>query len=287
MSLSQWQAVFTDCLQGRDLDRMARASVAFDYRQVAGELRVDLALTDIMREAPSHPRFLKGLSLLGSKMRVPLGFRQRLEGRLDIKKDGLIPIQNLARYHAFARGITAPSTLERLEAVREACGDATTCEQSLREAFISISDLQEPRVMPELQLGDADERLAQRLFARGGVATRLAHRLQALEGARRGDPPGEGVVARQVLDGDEPVLLDVEAPFEPLPEPQRHAYLRAQQREALEEARVTRGLAHDVGQRQVHAQLAGDLTVVERHARARHPVEVASLKAVGEDRLQG
>jgi CBS domain-containing protein len=142
MSRSQWQAVFTDCLQGRDLDRMARASVAFDYRQVAGELHVDLALTDIIREAPSHPRFLKGLALLGSKWRVPLGFRQRLEGRLDIKKDGLIPVQNLARYDAFARGITAPTTLERLEAVREACGDDTSCEQSLREAFISMSQLQ-------------------------------------------------------------------------------------------------------------------------------------------------
>ena len=155
MSLSRWQAVFTDCLQGRDLARMARASVAFDYRQVAGELRVDLALTDIMREAPSHPRFLKGLSLLGSKMRVPLGFRQRLEGRLDIKKDGLVPIQNLARYHAFARGITTPTTLERLEAVREACGDATTCEQSLREAFISISELQLRHHARLLQAGRA------------------------------------------------------------------------------------------------------------------------------------
>ena len=142
MSLSQWQAVFSDCLQGRDIDRMARASVAFDYRQVAGELQVDLALTDIMREAPSHSRFLKGLALLGSKWRLPLGFRQRLEGHLDIKKDGLVPIQNLARYDAFARGITAPTTLERLEAVREACSKDTTCEQSLREAFISMSQLQ-------------------------------------------------------------------------------------------------------------------------------------------------
>src|SRR5450830_1190851 len=139
--------------------------------------------------------------------------------------------------------------------------------------------------MPELQLGDADERLAQRLFARGGVATRLAYSLQALEGGRRGDPPGEGVVARQVLDGDEPVLLDVDASLEPLPKPQRRTYLRAQQRKALEEARVTGGLTHDVGQRQVYLELAGDLTVVERHARAGHPVEVASLEAIGEDRL--
>jgi CBS domain-containing protein len=142
MSLSQWQAVFARCLEGRDLDRLARASVAFDYRQVAGELHVDLALTDIMREAPSHPSFLKGLAMLASKVRPPLGFRQRLEGSLDIKKNALVPIQNLARYHAFSRGITAPTTLERLEAVGEACGGEFDCERSLREAFISISHLQ-------------------------------------------------------------------------------------------------------------------------------------------------
>ena len=93
------------------------------------------------------------------------------------------------------------------------------------------------------------------------------------------------MVAGQVLDGDEPVLLDVETPFESLPEPQRRAYLRAEQLEALEKARVTGGLAHDVGQRQVDAELAGDLAVVERHAGARHAVEVAPLQAVAEDRL--
>jgi CBS domain-containing protein len=142
MSLSQWQEVFADCLEGRDLDRMARASVAFDYRQVAGELHVDLALTDIMREVPGHPAFLKGLALLGLKWRLPLGFRQRLEGFLDIKKDGLVPIQNLARYDAFARGITASTTLDRLEAVRETSRDDTSCERTLREAFISMSELQ-------------------------------------------------------------------------------------------------------------------------------------------------
>ena len=53
MSLSAWQQVFEDCLEGSDLERLARASVAFDFRQVAGELYIDLALTEIMREAPT------------------------------------------------------------------------------------------------------------------------------------------------------------------------------------------------------------------------------------------
>ena len=62
MTLSQWKAVFEDCLGGKDLDRMARASVSFDYRQIGGELYVDKALTDVMREAPSIRAFSPGSS---------------------------------------------------------------------------------------------------------------------------------------------------------------------------------------------------------------------------------
>ena len=142
MTLSQWKAVFEDCLDGRDLDRMARASVSFDYRQIAGELYIDKVLTDIIRTAPEHPRFLRGLVQLGTKVRPPLGFRGKLEGSIDIKKNGLVPIQNLSRYYAFATGITAPSTLERLAALRDIGGDVATSEQTLREAFISMTHLQ-------------------------------------------------------------------------------------------------------------------------------------------------
>jgi CBS domain-containing protein len=142
MSLSAWRQAFSSCLEGRDLERLARASVAFDFRQVAGELYVDLALTEIMRQAPEHKRFMSGLAQLGTRMRPPLGFRQKLPGLIDIKKDGLVPIQNLARYNAFMRGITAHSTLERLVAVREADGQETEAERSLREAYMSIAHLQ-------------------------------------------------------------------------------------------------------------------------------------------------
>ena len=193
MSLSKWKAVFDDCLQGRDLDRMARASVAFDYRQVAGELRVDLALTDIMREAPVHPRFLKGLELLGAKFRPPLGFRQRLEGFLDIKKDGLIPIQNLARYHAFARRITAPTTLERLEAVREACGDDTTCEQSLRDAFISMSQLQLRHHARLLRAGRAPHNVIDVETLRPLTRVTLQEALREVAAAQKRSPWGSGL----------------------------------------------------------------------------------------------
>jgi CBS domain-containing protein len=142
MTLSAWRGVFADCLEGRDIERLARASVAFDFRQVAGELYIDLVLTDIMREAPAHKGFMRGLAQLGTRTRLPLGFRQRLEGSIDIKKHGLVPIQNLARYYAFSRGISAHSTVERLIAVRESDGEETVAERSLREAYTSMAHLQ-------------------------------------------------------------------------------------------------------------------------------------------------
>ena len=142
MTLSQWKAVFEDCLDGKDLDRMARASVSFDYRQIAGELFVDKVLTDVLREVPCHRGFLSGLVKLGTRVRPPLGFRGKLEGSIDIKKNGLVPIQNLARYYAFASGITSASTLERLVAVRDVAGEDATSERVLREAFVSMLYLQ-------------------------------------------------------------------------------------------------------------------------------------------------
>ena len=142
MPLSQWRATFEDCLEGKDLDRMARASVSFDYRQVAGELYVDKMLTDVMREAPGHKRFLQGLIQLGTRVRPPLSFRGKLEGSIDIKKNGLVPIQNYARYFAFASSITSASTLERLAAIVEVGGDDVIPERALREAFISMQHLQ-------------------------------------------------------------------------------------------------------------------------------------------------
>jgi CBS domain-containing protein len=142
LPLSKWCTVCSRALEDRDLDRLARASVTFDFRQIAGDLPVARALTDIIRESPQHDRFMNGLADLGTKSPSALTFLQRLPALVDIKKEGLQPIQNLARYHAFARGITAHTTLERLVAIQEAGGLTAESEQLLREAFLSMLHLQ-------------------------------------------------------------------------------------------------------------------------------------------------
>ena len=142
-TLSGWKKIFSECLEGDDLQRVLRASVCFDYRQAAGRLYVEQALTDVMREAPKHPQFLQWLSRLGSDLPPSIGgFRQKLDPSVDIKKGGLLPIQNLARYQALSRGITIQATLDRLAAARDLDADAAECVRTLRESYLTIKQLQ-------------------------------------------------------------------------------------------------------------------------------------------------
>ena len=143
MTLSGWKEVFSDSLESKDIVSRARAAVCFDYRQAAGRLYVEQALTDIMREVPSHPDFLHWLARTGSGFRPQVsGLRQKLDRFIDIKKGGLLPIQNLARYHALARGITIQATLERLAAVCELDAEGAECDRTLREAYLTTKQLQ-------------------------------------------------------------------------------------------------------------------------------------------------
>jgi len=142
MPASGWRRLFSDCLRGWDTDRLFRAAIGFDFRHVYGDLSIAPLLTDIIREAKGYSRFLNGLAQLGAEIPSPLGFRQRLSGPVDVKKSGLLPVQNLARFFAFAGGLTPLTTVERLVAVQEAGGKGSESAQSLREAYLSMAHLQ-------------------------------------------------------------------------------------------------------------------------------------------------
>jgi len=142
-TLTGWKDVFSKCLEGKDLEHVVHASVCFDYRQAAGGLYVTQALTDIMRTAPEHPRFLQWLARLGSDTPPSIGgFRKKLDPVVDVKDGGLLPIQNLARHHALARGITIQATLERLAAVCDLDATCAECDRTLRESYLTIKQLQ-------------------------------------------------------------------------------------------------------------------------------------------------
>ena len=138
MPQSAWLEVFRRCLEVWDWKHLLRASIAFDFRRVAGDLSIVTPLGDLLRQAPRRGGFLSGLAHMASQIPSPLGFRGRLTGPIDIKKSGLLPVENLARFYAFARGISAPTTVDRLLAVEASRGTAEGSARSLREAFDSM-----------------------------------------------------------------------------------------------------------------------------------------------------
>jgi CBS domain-containing protein len=140
---SGWRQVFTEALTNKDIISRARAAVCFDYRQAAGRLYVEQALTDIMRDVPSHPEFLRWLAGTASGFRPQVsGLRHKLDRVVDIKQGALLPIQNLARYHALSRGITIQATLDRLTALRDVDAEGAEGNRTLREAYLTIKQLQ-------------------------------------------------------------------------------------------------------------------------------------------------
>ena len=75
-------------------------------------------------------------------------------------------------------------------------------------------------VVLQLQLLERKVRLAQRAVALGALRVDLADRGQAVEGRLDRDPCARRVVAREVLDGDEPALLDVDNAVQLLTDPE-------------------------------------------------------------------
>jgi CBS domain-containing protein len=136
MSASNWAQVFRDCLESPDRSHLIRANVAFDFRAVAGGLEVTPDLVGILRDAKNHPDFLRRLARSATDFKPPLGFRGALPDKsFDLKKGGVIPIANLARFHGLANGITISSTLDRLVAVQELGALDAEAAAALREAF--------------------------------------------------------------------------------------------------------------------------------------------------------
>jgi CBS domain-containing protein len=145
LTQSEWVRVFHDCLEGPDRSHLVRAAVAFDFRQVVGGLEIVRPLVEIERQAPRYPDFIRRLARTATDFTPPTGFRGRLtlddDGRIDLKRRGVVPIANLARFHALQAGVTISSTVGRLHAAQDAGTIAPDTAAALLEAFALITRL--------------------------------------------------------------------------------------------------------------------------------------------------
>jgi len=157
MSESQWVQTFRDCLESPDRSHLVRAAVAFDFRHVAGGLEVTPPLVAVLRDARAHPGFLGQLARTATDVppAIPHRFFVRRWERqeVDLKKGGVVPIANLARFHALANGITVSATLDRLVAAEALGAINKETAQSLREAFAVIGQVRVDHHAEQIRAG--------------------------------------------------------------------------------------------------------------------------------------
>ncbi len=147
-SIEEWGTAIHDWLSRRVDERIALViSITIDARVVAGS--PDLDPRRFLWEASNRPQLLRSVLRSAIATRPPTGFLGHLvvehggqhRGTLDIKRRGLGPVVDLARFAALEAGAHSTSTSERL---RDAA-DAGTLDgeqaRSLQHAYELFADL--------------------------------------------------------------------------------------------------------------------------------------------------
>jgi CBS domain-containing protein len=135
-------------------------SVLVDSRPVWG-IHTGTPVADSLRLAPDNPALLRLLARFALSHRPPTGFFRGLvvestgehRGRLDLKRGGVIPIVDLARWAGMAAGVTSASTLERLRAAAAAGTMSEGQARTLEDALTLITGLRVEHQVAQLRAG--------------------------------------------------------------------------------------------------------------------------------------
>lgn len=160
--VAAWIGYFREWLQRTDHKNVTLAANFFDMRTVWGDdgLRRRLMAT-ILPECPPARVFLAYLAGHALGNQPPLGFFRNFvvarsgahEGKVDMKKCGLLPVVDLARYYALSAGIDTVPTQQRLCDARDR-GDLTADgAESLQAAFEFIWRLRARQQAAQMRAG--------------------------------------------------------------------------------------------------------------------------------------
>ena len=150
MTLEGWTNRFNLWIEQPDPTALLNASIFFDMRGVAGDLKLQQELqTHVLKKAQSNSIFLAHMAGNALSRKPPLGFFKTFvleqEGEhtsgLDLKKRGTIPIVDIARNYALTTGIEAVNTVSRLRALRENNSLSNDLANSLIDAHEFIAKL--------------------------------------------------------------------------------------------------------------------------------------------------
>lgn len=125
MTGAGWRKHVAGWLSRSDPQDILNADIFFDALPVHGDAQLAEALRrDAIEAAAQSVSFLKLMTLTAATAEPPIGWfgRYRLEedGRMDLKRGGIMPIFAAARVQAIRHRILDRSTAARLEALRRA-----------------------------------------------------------------------------------------------------------------------------------------------------------------------
>jgi CBS domain-containing protein len=193
MSRSDWIATFDECLHEPDESHLVRATVSFDFRQTSGGLEIAPELSERIRAARDYPAFMRLMARTASGFAVPLGFRGQLvtgrngdpEGKLDIKRGGVIPLVNLVRFYALANGVSISPTLDRVDAVARVGGLERAAADALAETYGVITRIRLEHHAQLIESGSTADNLLDPGELGPIAGTELREALHVVRGAQK------------------------------------------------------------------------------------------------------
>ena len=122
-STARWRDTVSEWLTKSRPEDILNSDIFFDAAAVHGEHGlVDILRGDAIAAAATAQEFLRAIGLRAGEFESPLNWLGRFkleDGRIDLKKAGLMPLFSCARVIALRHGIAARSTPGRLSAARD------------------------------------------------------------------------------------------------------------------------------------------------------------------------
>jgi CBS domain-containing protein len=163
-SLASWRTAAQSLSENPAREKaLILVSILTDSRPLWGSgPGADHSIADALWQARGHPDLLRLLARFALQFRPPTGFLRDFvmehsgerRGQLDIKRGGLTPIVDLARWAGMAAGAPGGSTMDRLRAA-EAAGTLESADaRTLMEAFGFIFSLRLDHQVEQLRGGE-------------------------------------------------------------------------------------------------------------------------------------
>jgi CBS domain-containing protein len=160
-SMDTWRRSIGNWLQNSaDPQVLIATSILLDGRTVYGLPELDPRA--ILLEPETRAALLGPMLRLAQALKLPTGFKGKIvvedsgehRGTFDIKKGGLLPVVDIARFGALKAGADVTGTVERLRAASELGGIEPADARTLEEAYDLFSALRLEHQIRQLARGD-------------------------------------------------------------------------------------------------------------------------------------